>query len=679
MRDDREAMQRLRSLFERLPEGDPRIEPVRRRARTRMVRRIVATVVVAVVVAAGVVVPIIFLSPIGGGRQVAGAPDAGLGLQVPNGWDVRTTYLEGTPGPTLEAASFTLPSPGPDAMNLATGSMAPGDIALAIRDNTDACPCSGFESSSLPIQISSQDYTKWPGLNPGHSFAERSVEVGGRWLNLWIDFAESPVSDGSLGEVNRVLSTLSLRGSVSSEVATDALLPPVFFASTGWNVVSTGPVPIGSEAPLSAWASNVPFEASDLQDSARSGQLVFLPTATMKRLPADGIVVVASLALPGEFPAPRGDVFADRNLPLTLADADVRRGWEGQVALNIPEYVIWARVGEQAVDLRVYFGTLDPGPETLRAANEELSRLVLPATPTGPYETPAEATPTPTTSPDVVYFPPFLQGGSRWYTRSSNPAPGGDATVAWASTMVLKDDPAVRGTPAIPIDTISALPPEGIVITVLSTPWSLDPYDGPFPYADMKLSLTTAGLRGPDTEEPPGEYAVIEIEAPPVLVRVYFGTPSPSQQLIDMAQRELDTLQLPPVCPAPGSGGYGAALSMASGAAGDVVRISGPMPFRFEDGSYDSGGDGFVTAWWNADPKDWPFLSSFSTTQPSPAVDGSRIIRLGEGGRGACSFSISFTVPDVAPGEYPIVVLNEDPNSSTLEASLVFDVTMAGE
>jgi hypothetical protein len=80
-----------------------------------------------------------------------------------------------------------------------------------------------------------------------------------------------------------------------------------------------------------------------------------------------------------------------------------------------------------------------------------------------------------------------------------------------------------------------------------------------------------------------------------------------------------------------------------------------------------------MSAWWNASPDDWEHLSSFRTTEPSPAGAGP-LLRLGEGGRGACSFSIAFTVPDVPPGVYPIVVLQETENSSTMEAALTFTV-----
>jgi hypothetical protein len=97
------------------------------------------------------------------------------------------------------------------------------------------------------------------------------------------------------------------------------------------------------------------------------------------------------------------------------------------------------------------------------------------------------------------------------------------------------------------------------------------------------------------------------------------------------------------------------------------------MPFQRQDGSFDVEGRTTAIAWWNADKQDWPYLSSFSSSSPSPVSSGP-IVRLGEGGEGQCSFSITFTVPDVPPGDYPIVVIHEyplpSPDGSALLTSL---------
>jgi hypothetical protein len=273
---------------------------------------------------------------------------------------------------------------------------------------------------------------------------------------------------------------------------------------------------------------------------------------------------------------------------------------------------------------------------------------------------------------DVVYLAPFFASGEGWYTRSSGPARPGDATSAWASTLPFERE---HEAIAIPANTIAALPSDGVVVTALTVMSGYDPSLGPFPFDISELSLADARLRRPKAEEPPGDYAVLEIYSEPALIRVYFGSSSPSEQLIETAQRALNTLQLPPICPAPAEGGYDAELSVDRGAAGEQVTVSGPMPFQRKDGSYDTSGQTRMVVWWNASPRDWPYLSSFSEVEPSPAVEGSPLLRLGEAGGDVCSFAVSITVPEVPPGEYPIVVLQEGGDSSSLEASLVFHVT----
>ena len=67
--------------------------------------------------------------------------------------------------------------------------------------------------------------------------------------------------------------------------------------------------------------------------------------------------------------------------PLQLADADFRVQWEGQIAPNVAESVLLATVDGTVLEVRIYYGTLDPSPATFQAAQEELDRLRLPPPP----------------------------------------------------------------------------------------------------------------------------------------------------------------------------------------------------------------------------------------------------------------------------------------------------------
>jgi hypothetical protein len=280
-----------------------------------------------------------------------------------------------------------------------------------------------------------------------------------------------------------------------------------------------------------------------------------------------------------------------------------------------------------------------------------------------------------------VKYLPLLFVGTDWNLRNGEPVTEGNATVAWASNVPFDERDLVPTAPAIPPWTIAALPPDGIVVTAEATPWALDPTAGPFPPGSMDpFDLSTAQVRGPVAEEPPGDYAVYWLQPHDyVLIRVYFGSPDPSAELVGQAQATLDHLEVPPVCPVPEEGPLGAEASPTQGAPGDQVELTGPMPFQHEDGSFDTSGDTTIVAWWNAKPEDWVDLVSFSTGPlPSPAGQGP-LLRLGEGGRNACSFAIPFEVPDVPPGDYSVVLLQEGGTGAeagaTLEASVTFRVT----
>jgi hypothetical protein len=115
-------------------------------------------------------------------------------------------------------------------------------------------------------------------------------------------------------------------------------------------------------------------------------------------------------------------------------------------------------------------------------------------------------------------------------------------------------------------------------------------------------------------------------------------------------------------------------MTATSGPAGASITISGDVPFQSKGGSYVRGPRTFV-AWWNAAPKDWPNLASSSTPTASPAILGSDVMNVGQDDAQACEFSISFTVPDVPPGTYPIVLIQEGGGGAAMEASLSFTVT----
>ena len=53
-------------------------------------------------------------------------------------------------------------------------------------------------------------------------------------------------------------------------------------------------------------------------------------------------------------------------------------GEVGQAARTVPEYVLWQQVNGYFLDVRVYFGTLDPSDDLTAEAQAELAELAVP-------------------------------------------------------------------------------------------------------------------------------------------------------------------------------------------------------------------------------------------------------------------------------------------------------------
>ncbi len=413
-------------------------------------------------------------------------------------------------------------------------------------------------------------------------------------------------------------------------------------------------VPIQYDEPrvqeFGAQFSNVPLALPSSSPGA--------PVQPNADLAPDGVALTVTHLNGG----PRRDPAGLPEPPLSPDDLTVGSAAGGSPSLDTLSF----RIGDVPFDLAVKMGPEVSSDQI--AVVEEMIRSIRP--------TAAEEVPSPSATPvPVEYATPFFPYRDGWHTRDFGDVDRGEAAAAWASTVPFEPDDRVDTAPAIPSATISALPPDGVVVTVEATPWSFDPDLGPYPpAADRPLDLSQATMRGPTAEEPPGDYSILEIQPGYLLVRVYFGVADPSPDLIALAQSELDALEIPPVCPMPATGGFGAVPSATEGAPGDTVTIDGPIQFQHEDGSYDHTGAEHMIAWWNASPDDWVALSSFSTAATPSPVGAGPLSRLGEGGGDACSFSIAFAVPEVPPGAYPIVVIAEANGSSGLEATFTFTV-----
>jgi hypothetical protein len=137
-----------------------------------------------------------------------------------------------------------------------------------------------------------------------------------------------------------------------------------FVTAQGWNVTQSGS--LADSGAARAVAATVPLAAGD---EARE-----VPVATLKTLPANGIVIVARLF-------PRGDPFQDarfplRALPLHVADAVPGSLPPSYLQSSLVELRLRAAADGYNIDARIYVGaTLTP--KLLAAVDEQLRRLVV--------------------------------------------------------------------------------------------------------------------------------------------------------------------------------------------------------------------------------------------------------------------------------------------------------------
>lgn len=99
------------------------------------------------------------------------------------------------------------------------------------------------------------------------------------------------------------------------------------------------------------------------------------PSVTLQRLPRGGIVIVASGWLAQSPPPPLSKVPAPRPLPYQLSQFRHDRGWEGQPAPNVPQFVLFTSSDKHLLDVRVFFGTQHPSRQQVARAQRELATL----------------------------------------------------------------------------------------------------------------------------------------------------------------------------------------------------------------------------------------------------------------------------------------------------------------
>jgi hypothetical protein len=148
-----------------------------------------------------------------------------------------------------------------------------------------------------------------------------------------------------------------------------------FLPALGWMAFQTG----GEASPVYqtiAIASNVPLDPEDQIAGAATAS--GLPYTTLQRLPANGVVIVASFTRIDPHTWPPGDL-PKRELPLDLREATHYVPYGTQVRPEEPlgEWEIRAVVNGHYVDVVVYFGTQAPSASLRADVNRQLAGLVV--------------------------------------------------------------------------------------------------------------------------------------------------------------------------------------------------------------------------------------------------------------------------------------------------------------
>ena len=148
-----------------------------------------------------------------------------------------------------------------------------------------------------------------------------------------------------------------------------------FLPAPGWLAFQTG----GETSPIFqtvAVAANVPLDPAD--QVAGVAQASGLPYATLQKLPADGVVLVASFTRLSGYPGSLGDL-PRLKLPLRLSEAThyVQYGTQVRPEDPLGQWEIRGMLRGHVVDVVAYFGAADPSAAALTDAQLQLDRLVV--------------------------------------------------------------------------------------------------------------------------------------------------------------------------------------------------------------------------------------------------------------------------------------------------------------
>lgn len=317
----------------------------------------------------------------------------------------------------------------------------------------------------------------------------------------------------------------------------------------GWYQISTGPINDASRDAVT-WASSTGFALQDriaFADGRSRGvpplDAMSFGSSTLRALPDLGIVIrVASVQAswnrnPQSLDFGEISAFPPRSTPLAFAELTEVTDWNPPTP-GLVQYALGTTLGAQVFDVRVFVSTSSPAAVALAEAG--LSNIVFPE------------------GPGSVVTPPVLDQTPMWTTLSTSSfALDPESTPqAWASNYPFSNvdtDLFVRSGilwySGLPTASIDALPPDGIVVIAsLQLPADTVLSPGSPNLEPVRLDLSSAEIQTHwEGQQNPNVALYVFWPSPesPVEVRVYFGSLTPDGALLDAAQAELDTLQVP--------------------------------------------------------------------------------------------------------------------------------------
>jgi hypothetical protein len=233
--------------------------------------------------------------------------------------------------------------------------------------------------------------------------------------------------------------------------------------------------------------------------------------------------------------------------------------------------------------------------------------------------------------------------------------------------------PFPRGGVCAPFDALDDLPADGVFLWLIEyhgtdRPEQFVPRPDRFDLADFRFGETACYAPTPQYQlrfQNQGRFLQWQIA---------FG-PEASESLEPEVLRALESLEVGGICDL-AADAYVPAVAPVSGPPGSTSTISGEVPHgEGAEGGGPADPTRWVDFWWNLDPSEPGGWSSVFDQHPIPYGPGP-VLKLGRVDVAtSCTYELSFPVPDVPTGRYPIVgVYGSEDGASAFEPAW-FEVT----